>query len=143
MISKKNFLSCIADRKTEEDEIEAMELVRMIEAFLDTLTVKERVIFMRRYAFADTYADIANILPENEVKTSDIGGTAVTFGYRPMPYGPSDPDTHEPSGYYDLYVAEFEKDGIKYEVLAQQMEREEVVKVAASIICGEEVIVEK
>ena len=87
--------------------------------------------------------DCVYILPENEVKTSDVGGTAVTFGYRPMPYGPFDPDTHEPSGYYDLYVAEFEQDGIKYEVLAQQMEKEEVVKVVASIIYGEEVIVDK
>ena len=50
---------CIADQKTVEDEIEARELARIIEAFLDTLTVKERVIFMRRYAYADTYADIA------------------------------------------------------------------------------------
>ena len=48
---------CIADQKTVEDEIEARELARIIEAFLDTLTVKERVIFMRRYAYADTYAD--------------------------------------------------------------------------------------
>lgn len=45
--------------------------------------------------------DCLYILPENEVKTSDICGTAVTFGYRPMPYGPYDPDTHEPSGCYD------------------------------------------
>ena len=88
-------------------------------------------------------SDEVYILPENEVKTSDIDGTAVTFGYRPMPYGPFDPDTHEPSGYYDLYVVEFEQDGIKYEVLAQQMEREEVVKFVASIIYGEEVIVDK
>ena len=49
----------IADQKTVEDEIEARELARIIEAFLDTLTAKERVIFMRRYAYADTYADIA------------------------------------------------------------------------------------
>ena len=35
---------CIADQKTVEDEIEARELARIIEAFLDTLTVKERVI---------------------------------------------------------------------------------------------------
>ncbi len=46
--------------------------------------------------------DCFYILPENEVKTSDIDGTAVTFGYRSMPYGPYDPDTHEPSGYYDM-----------------------------------------
>ena len=87
--------------------------------------------------------DEVYILPENEVKTSDIGGTAVTFGYRSMPYGPSDPDTHEPSGYYDLYVAEFVLDGIKYGIVAERMEKEEVVKVVASIIYGEEVIVDK
>ena len=80
--------------------------------------------------------DCLYILPENEVKTSDICGTAVTFGYRPMPYGPYDPDTHEPSGYYDLYVAEFECDGIECQIVAEQMEAEEVVKVVASIICG-------
>ncbi len=61
---------CIADRKTEEDEIEARELVRIIEAFLDTLSVKERVIFMRRYAFADTYADIAKRVGISEKNVS-------------------------------------------------------------------------
>ena len=49
----------IAGPKTMEDEMEARELAHIIEAFLDTLTVKERVIFMLRYAYADTYADIA------------------------------------------------------------------------------------
>lgn len=56
---KEEIEGCIADQKTVEDEIEARELARIIEAFLDTLTAKERVIFMRRYAYADTYADIA------------------------------------------------------------------------------------
>lgn len=88
-------------------------------------------------------SDCIYLLPENEVKTSDIDGTAVTFGYRSMPYGPYDPDTHEPSGYYDMYVAEFEYDGIKYQIVAEQMEAEEVVKVVSSIICGEEVFVDK
>ncbi len=87
--------------------------------------------------------DCLYVLPENEVKTSDIGGTAVTFGYRSMPFGPYDPDTHEPSGYYDIYVAEFEYDGIEYEIVAEQMEAEEVVKVVSSIIYGKEVIVEE
>ena len=86
--------------------------------------------------------DCLYILPENEVKTSDIDGTTVTFGYRPMPYGPNDTDTHEPSGYYDIYVAEFEHDGIEYEILAEQMEAEEVVKVVSSIIYEEEVIID-
>lgn len=87
--------------------------------------------------------DCLYILPENEVKTSDIDGTAVTFGYRSMPYGPYDPDTHEPSGYYDMYVAEFEYDGIEYQIIAEQMEANEVVKVVSSIIYKEEVFVDK
>ena len=61
---------CIADQKTVEDEIEARELARIIEAFLDTLTVKERVIFMRRYAYADTYADIAKRVGISEKNVS-------------------------------------------------------------------------
>ena len=88
-------------------------------------------------------SDCVYLLPENEVKTSDIDGTAVTFGYRSMPYGPYNPDTHEPSGYYDMYVAEFEYDGIEYQIVAEQMEAEEVVKVVSSIIYGEEVFVDK
>ena len=61
---------CIADQKTVEDEIEAKELARIIEAFLDTLTAKERVIFMRRYAYADTYADIAKRVGISEKNVS-------------------------------------------------------------------------
>ena len=53
---------CIADKKTVEDTVEAAELGGIIERFLDTLSAKERVIFMRRYAFADSYAEIATIL---------------------------------------------------------------------------------
>ena len=43
----------------------------------------------------------------------------------------------------DMYVAEFEYDGIEYQIVAEQMEAEEVVKVVSSIICGEEVFVDK
>ena len=60
----------IADQKTVEDEIEATELAHIIEAFLDTLTTKERVIFMRRYAYADTYADIARRVGISEKNVS-------------------------------------------------------------------------
>ena len=42
-----------------EAEMEAKELAHIIESFLDTLTVENRVIFMRRYWFSDTYKDIA------------------------------------------------------------------------------------
>lgn len=77
----------------------------------------------------------------DEVKQSDIAGVPVTIGYRSMPYGPFDPDTHTPAGYYDLYVAEFTLDGIQFEVTAEEMELDEVVKVTASIICPEREIV--
>ena len=44
---------------TVEAEIEARELAEIIESFLETLTVENRVIFMCRYAYMDTYSDIA------------------------------------------------------------------------------------
>ena len=52
---------CVADMKTVEDEIEARELARIIGGFLDTLPPENRVIFMRRYWFADSYKDIAEL----------------------------------------------------------------------------------
>ena len=61
---------CIADSKTVEDEIEARELARIIEEFLDTLTVENRVIFMRRYWFADSYKDIAELVGISEKNIS-------------------------------------------------------------------------
>ena len=58
-IALKEVEACIADPKSVEDEIEAKELARIIESFLDTLTVENSVIFMRRYWFSDSYKDIA------------------------------------------------------------------------------------
>ena len=60
----------ITDQKTVEDEIEARELARIIEEFLDTLTVENRVIFMRRYWFADSYKDIAEFVGLSEKNIS-------------------------------------------------------------------------
>lgn len=86
--------------------------------------------------------DCIYLLPEDEVEISIVGNTAVTLGYCSMSYGPYDPDTHEPSGYYDLYVAEFQLDGVEYQVVSKQVEREEFVKVVASLICGTPVSVQ-
>ena len=61
---------CIADKKTVEDTVEAAELARIIERFLDTLSAKERVIFMRRYAFADSYAEVAERVGVSEKNVS-------------------------------------------------------------------------
>lgn len=60
----------IADPKTVEDEIEARELARIIEEFLNTLTLENRVIFMRRYWFADSYKDIAEFIGLSEKNIS-------------------------------------------------------------------------
>lgn len=49
----------LSSPNTVEAEIEAKELARIIESFLDTLSVENRVIFLRRYWFSDTYSDIA------------------------------------------------------------------------------------
>ena len=62
--------SCIADPRTVEDEIQVKELARIIENFLDTLTVENRVIFMRRYWFSDSYKDIAEFVGLNEKNIS-------------------------------------------------------------------------
>ena len=50
---------CLAGPDSVEGELEARELARMIENFLDTLTAENRVIFLRRYWFADRCEDIA------------------------------------------------------------------------------------
>lgn len=42
-----------------EGEIEARELARIIEGFLDTLTEENRAIFLGRYWFCDSYGEIA------------------------------------------------------------------------------------
>ena len=60
----------ISDPKTVEDEIEARELARIIEEFLNTLTLENRVIFMRRYWFADSYKDIAEFIGLSEKNIS-------------------------------------------------------------------------
>lgn len=61
---------CIADQKTVEDEIETKELARIIEDFLDTLTIENRIIFMRRYWFADSYKEIAEFVGLTEKNIS-------------------------------------------------------------------------
>lgn len=60
---------CLPAPNTVEAEVEAKELARVIEAFLDTLGEENRVIFLRRYWFSDSYADIARRtgIPEKSV----------------------------------------------------------------------------
>ena len=69
-IAMQEIEACISDQKTVEDEIEARELARIIGEFLDTLTLENRVIFMRRYWFADSYKDIAEFMGLSEKNIS-------------------------------------------------------------------------
>ena len=85
--------------------------------------------------------DCIYVRPEDEAQVSCIGETEVIFGYRSMPYGPYDPDTHSPAGYYNLCVAEFTSGGIRYQIVMEQMAPEELVKVTASLLWGTDEIV--
>ena len=69
-IAMEEIEACIADLNTVETEIEARELARIIGEFLDTLTLENRVIFMRRYWFADSYKDIAEFMGLSEKNIS-------------------------------------------------------------------------
>lgn len=51
--------SCLSSPETVESEIAVKELTHIIENFLDSLSTENRVIFLRRYWFSDTYSDIA------------------------------------------------------------------------------------
>lgn len=62
--------ACIADQKNIEEEIEVRELACIIESFLDTLTIENRVIFMRRYWFCDSGRDIAEFVGLTEKNVS-------------------------------------------------------------------------
>lgn len=50
---------CLPGPGSVEAEAEAGELAGLLETFLDTLSRENRVIFLRRYGFCDSYAQIA------------------------------------------------------------------------------------
>lgn len=62
--------ACLPATDTVEAEIETRELTKMIETFLDTLSAENCVIFLRRYWFCDTYADIARYAGISEKNVS-------------------------------------------------------------------------
>ncbi len=70
MVAMEEIEACIVAPNTVEAEIEARDLARIIENFLDTLTVENRVIFMRRYWFSDSYKDIAEFVGLTEKNIS-------------------------------------------------------------------------
>ena len=62
--------ACLPGRDTVEGELGARELAKMIEGFLDTLSAENRVIFLRRYWFADSCRDIAGLVGLSEKAVS-------------------------------------------------------------------------
>jgi len=52
---------CIPDIDTVEDAYSAKELAGIIDRFLDTLSYEDKFIFMRRYWYADSLADIVQM----------------------------------------------------------------------------------
>ena len=63
---------CIPDQNRTEDIVEEKELQRQLNQFLGTLKEKERVIFLRRYWYAEEYNEIAKHcgIKLNTVKTT-------------------------------------------------------------------------
>lgn len=61
---------CLSAPDTVEAELETKELKRMIESFLDTLSEENCVIFLRRYWFSDSYAEIAERVGISEKSVS-------------------------------------------------------------------------
>lgn len=88
------------------------------------------------------------LLPVDEARVTDFDRVPVTITHASLPYGPFDPTRKDPSGlynmpagYYDIYVASFTLDGVEYEVSAQRMELEELIRIVASIIKPHEDII--
>lgn len=72
------------------------------------------------------------LLPVDEECATDFGGVPVTLRHCSLPYG--DGVSKTPAGYYDIYTAAFTLNGVEYEIEAQRLELEEVIKITASII---------
>lgn len=62
--------ACVASSDTVEGEVEAANLAGVIEEFLETLSVENRVIFMRRYWFCDSLKEIAGYMGLTEKNVS-------------------------------------------------------------------------
>lgn len=69
-IAMQELENCLSAPNTVETEIEAKELTEIIKNFLDTLSEKNCVIFMRRYWFCNTYAEIAKCVGISEKNVS-------------------------------------------------------------------------
>jgi len=64
------------------------------------------------------------------MEESLLNGVIVRFGHRSFGYGGTN---ENPDFYYDMYVAEFSKDGINYYVLSSNISEQEFVKMVDSL----------
>lgn len=62
--------NCLASQRTIDTEMDEKELIRTIENFLEKLSAVNRVTFMRRYWFLDSYAEIAKLTGITEKNVS-------------------------------------------------------------------------
>lgn len=69
-VAMEEIRDCLSPADSAEAELEARELARLIDRFLQSLSPENRVIFMRRYAYIDTYADIAKRVGLSEKNVS-------------------------------------------------------------------------
>lgn len=58
-VSLEELENSLASKNNMDAEIDEKELIKTIESFLETLSKENRVIFMRRYWFSDSYTEIA------------------------------------------------------------------------------------
>ena len=61
---------CLVSPENVSDTVELNELTREIDSFLGSLSEENRVIFLRRYWFADSIADIAGRMGMGEKAVS-------------------------------------------------------------------------
>ena len=60
----------LSSREDVEGQVEAAELTKIIDQFLAQLKQVDRVVFMRRYYFSDSYEDIARLTGISEKNVS-------------------------------------------------------------------------
>ncbi len=99
----------------------------------------EDIAAVKGFVIAASRTGIVNCCVYMEPETAEVytlNGVEITFGKRILPYGPYDSETHVPSGYYAEYTAEFQMNGAQYEITTSQLEPIEVVRIAASLVCG-------
>lgn len=85
---------------------------------------------------ADIWNDCVYIWQE-DMTGSEISGVKMMIGSRQMPYGPytiAENGPNIPAGYYDLFVAEFQYDGIYYQITTDNFTQDEFVKTIESMI---------